>query len=100
MRSSPVLAVTLLLACSSCAHRAAPLPGETVRLRVAYVVNPGFPGMSAEQIAALLATARRGAAESFGVNVEFAVPEEQPLKVLFDRATPGQRSDWSDLSYD
>src|SRR5262245_56839766 len=96
----PVLAVAFLLAGSSCAHRAAPLPGETVTLRVAYVVNPGFPRMSAEQIAAVLATAQGGVRESFGVNVEFTEPEEQSLKALFDRVTPGQRSDWSDLSYD
>jgi hypothetical protein len=96
----PVLALLLLLACSACAHRTAPLPGETVTLRVAYVVNPGLPRMNAEQIAALLAAARRGAMENFGVNVEFTEPEEQSLKVLFDRATPAQRSDWAGLSYD
>ena len=56
--------------------------------------------MSAEQLRAVLAAARRGAKESFGVDVEFTQPEEQSLKDLFDRATPGERSDWSDLSYD
>jgi hypothetical protein len=90
----------LLLAVSACAHRAPPHPGETVALRVAYVVNPNLPGMSAGQIAALLAEARKGVVENFGVNVEFTEPEEQSLEVLFDRVTPRQRSDWSGLSYD
>jgi len=56
--------------------------------------------MSAEQIAALLAAARRGVTENFGVKVEFTDPDEQSLTVLFDRATPRQRSQWNDLSYD
>jgi len=98
------LAAALLLAGSSCAHRAAPpLPrpnGETVTLKVAYVVNPGFPSMNTEQIRAVLATARRGVKENFGVDVQFLEPEEQSLRVLFDRVTPRQRSDWNDLSYD
>src|SRR5262245_8084629 len=96
----PLLAVMLGLAVASCAQRSAPLPGETVTLRVAYVVNPGFPRMSADQIAALLATARRGAKENFGIDVEFTDPEEQALAPLFARATAGQRGDWNDLSYD
>jgi len=94
------LAGAVLLTACACAHRTVPLPGETVRLRVAYVVNPVLPGMSAGQIAAVLASARRGVKESFGADVEFTEPEEQPLKVLFDKATPRQRSDWSGLSYD
>jgi hypothetical protein len=98
-RGGPVLAVALLLAVSSCAHRA-PLPGETVTLKVAHVVNPDLPSMSAGQLAALLATARRGALENFGVTVEFLGPEEQPLKTLFDRATASDRARWESLSYD
>jgi hypothetical protein len=100
-RTGPVLAAALALAGAACAHRAAqPLPGETVTLKVAYVVNPGLPGMRPEQIAALLAAARRGVTKNFGVSVEFTEPEEQSLKILFDRATPGQRRDWGGLSYD
>jgi len=96
----PVLALMLLLAGSSCAHRTAPLPGETVTLRVAHVVNPDLPRMNTGQLRAMLAAARSGAMESFGVNVEFTEPEEQSLKPLFDRATPGQRREWNGLSYD
>jgi hypothetical protein len=96
----PVLALILLLAGSSCAHRTTPLPGETVTLRVAHVVNPDLPRMNTGQLRAMLAAARSGAMQSFGVNLEFTEPEEQPLKALFDRATPGQRRDWNDLSYD
>ena len=93
------LAATLLLA--ACAQQAPrPLPGETVTLKVAYVVNPALPSMSAEQLQAVLAAARRGVKENFGVDVEFTAPDEQSLKSLFDRATPGQRSDWNGLSYD
>lgn len=100
MRRASV-AVALSLACASCAHPAAPpLPGETITLKVAYVVNPALPGMNKEQLRAVLAAARRGAMENFGVDVAFTEPEEQSLKTLFDRATPGERSDWSDLSYD
>ena len=77
-----------------------PLPGETVALKVAYVVNPGLPGMRAEQLRAVLETARRGVRESFGVDVEFAEPEEQSLRALFDRATPRDRDQWNGLSYD
>jgi hypothetical protein len=97
----PLLAVTLLLAVSSCAHQVPPpLPGETVTLRVAYVVNPGLPGMKAGQLRAVLAAARLGVMENFGVDVGFTEPEEQSLKALFDRATPRDRSNWKDLSYD
>ena len=57
-------ALAVLLAGSSCAHRATlPLPrldGETVTLRVAYVVNPGFPSMKTGQIREVLAAAKRG----------------------------------------
>ena len=97
-----VLAATLLLA--SCAHRATlPLPrldGETVMLKVAYVVNPGFPSMRNEQIRAVLAAAKRGVKENFGVDVEFLEPEEQSLKALFDRYTSNDRSEWNDFIYD
>jgi hypothetical protein len=99
-----VLAVTLLLASSSCAHRATlPLPrldGESVTLRVAHLVSPGFPSMKTEQIRAVLEAARRGVKENFGIDVEFMEPEEQSLKALFDRATPRDRSEWNNLSYD
>lgn len=98
----PLIAAALLLAASSCAHRA-PFPGldgETVTLRVAYVVNPAFPGMKTEQIRAVLAAARRGVRENFGVDVEFLEPEEQPLKALFDRVTSRDRTEWNGLSYD
>ena len=95
-----VLAVALLLAGSSCAHRAVPLPGETVTLKVAYVVNPSFPSMKTEQLGAVLAAARRGVKENFGVDVEFLDPEEQPLQALFARVTPWDRSEWNGLSYD
>jgi hypothetical protein len=67
-----VLATTLLLTGSSCAHRSLPLPrleGETVTLKVAYVVNPRFPSMKPEQIRTMLAAARRGVSENFGVDV-------------------------------
>lgn len=97
-----VLALTLLVASSSCAHRAT-LPlhdGETATLKVAYVVNPRFPGMKAEQIGAALAAARRGVSENFGVEVEFLEPEEQPLAVLLDRVTSKDRSDWNNIIYD
>src|SRR5262249_15921636 len=97
--ATAALAAMLLLA--ACAHPAPPpSPGQTVTLKVALVVNPGFPSMNAGQIEAVLATARRGVKESFGVDVEFTQPEEQALQSLFDRATPGQRSDWDGLSYD
>ena len=93
------LAAALLVA--GCAHQAPPpVPGETVTLKVAYVVNPALPGMSREQLQAVLAVARNGARENFGVEVEFTEPEELPLKIVFDRVTPRQRSDWSELSYD
>ena len=93
------LAATLLLsACALPAPR--PLPGETVTLKVAHVVNPELPRMSADQLAAALEAARRGVKESFGVDVVFTAPEEHSLKSLLDRATPGQRSDWNALSYD
>ncbi|HKW36197.1 MAG TPA: hypothetical protein VJO54_00140 [Burkholderiales bacterium] len=98
--AGPVVAAALLLAVSSCAHRAAPRPGETVTLRVAYVVNPDLPGANPGTLRAVLAAARRGVMESFGVDVEFTEPEEQALKALFDRATPGERRRWSGLSYD
>jgi hypothetical protein len=95
-----ILALTLAITASSCAHRAAPLPGETLTLRVAYVVNPALPGMSIVQIGSMLEAAQRGVKDNFGVDVEFTSPEEQSLKVLFDRATPRQRRNWNDLSYD
>jgi hypothetical protein len=97
-----VFAVALLLAGSSCAHRPTlPLSrGETATLNVAYVVNPRFPGMNAEQIRAVLAAARQGARESFGVNVEFLEPEEQSLEVLLDRVTSRERRDWNNIIYD
>jgi hypothetical protein len=98
--AGPVVAAMLVLAASSCAHRTAPLPGETVTLRVAHVVNPVLPRMNPGQIGAVLAAARRGAMENFGVNVEFTEPEELSLKTLFDRATPRQRREWKGLSYD
>ena len=56
--------------------------------------------MNAEQLRAVLAGARRGVRESFGVEVEFTEPEEQPLEVWFDRFAPGDRDRWNDLSYD
>jgi len=96
----PVLATALALGGAACAHRAAPLPGETITLRVAYVVNPGLPRMTAGQLGAMLATARKGVAENFGVNVEFTERGELSLGALFDRVTPSQRSDWTSLSYD
>jgi hypothetical protein len=97
----PALAAALLLACAACAHRVPPpLPGETVTLRVAHVVNPALPRMSAVELGDVLAAARRGARENFGVDVEFTQPEEKSLSDLFDRVTPGQASDWNDLSYD
>ena len=69
------LAAALLVA--GCAHQAPPpAPGETVTLKVAYVVNPALPGMSREQLQAVLAVARNGARENFGVEVEFTEPEE------------------------
>lgn len=99
-----LLAVTLLLAGSSCAHRATlPLPrpgGETVTLKVAYVVNPRFPSMKAAQIRTVLAAARQGVRENFGVDVEFTEPEEQPLEALADRVTSRDRSDWNNIIYD
>jgi hypothetical protein len=98
---APVLAVALLLAGASCAHRApAPLAGEAVALRVAYVVNPALPGLNAGELRSVLAAARQGAMENFGVNVEFTEPDELSLKALFDRVTPSQRSHWNSLSYD
>jgi hypothetical protein len=100
MMRRPLLAVTLLLAVASCAHRVAPVPGETVTLRVAYVVNPALPGMSAERIRSMLEEARRGVRDNFGVDVEFTEPEEHSLASLFDRVTPRDRDRWSDLSYD
>lgn len=99
-RTGPVLAVALALAGAACAHRAAPIPGETITLRVAYVVNPGLPRMTSDQLSIMLATARKGVMENFGASVEFTAPEEQSLGALFDRATPRQRSDWNGLSYD
>jgi hypothetical protein len=99
--SRPLLAVTSFLAVSSCAHQAPPpLPGETVTLRVAYVVNPGLPGLKAGQLGAVLEAARRGVRENFSVEVKFTEPEEQSLEALFDRATLRDRSNWKDLSYD
>lgn len=99
-----VVAVTLLFAGSSCAHRPMPpLPrpyGETITLKVAYVVNPGFPGMKTAQVSAVLAAAKRGVKENFGVDVEFLGPEEQSLKGLVDRATSRDRRDWNKLIYD
>lgn len=99
-----VLAVTLLIAGSSCAHRATlPLPrldGETATLKVAYVVNPRFPSMKAEQIGVVLAAARHGVRENFGVDVEFLEPEEQSLKALVERVTSKDRSEWNSLIYD
>ena len=99
-----LLAVTLLLAGSSCAHRSAlPLSrtyGETVTLKVAHVVNPRLPSMTAAQIGALLAAARHGVKENFGVDVEFLDPEEQSLQVLLDRVTSRDRRDWSNIIYD
>jgi hypothetical protein len=99
-----VVAVAALLAGSSCAHRAMPpLPrpyGETITLKVAYVVNPSFPSMKTEQIRAVLAAARQGVRENFDVDVEFLEPEELPLEVLADRATSSDRRDWSKLIYD
>ena len=75
------LAATLLLA--ACAHQAPrPLPGETVTLKVAYVVNPALPRMKEEQLQAVLAAARQGAKENFGVEVEFTEPEELALKLV------------------
>jgi hypothetical protein len=97
----PLLAVTLLLTAAACAHRAPPPPtGSTITLRVAHVVNPGLPRMSAAQLDAALAAARLGARENFGVDVRFTGPEEQSLKTLFDRVTPAEARDWSGLSYD
>ena len=97
-----VVAVTVLLAGSSCAHRATPplSRGGTATLKVAHVVNPRFPSMNAGQLRAVLAAARQGARENFGVDVEFLEPEEQSLTALFDRVTPRNRSDWNSLSYD
>jgi len=97
-----VVAVTVLLAGSSCAHRATPplSRGGTATLKVAHVVNPRFPSMNAGQLRAVLAAARQGARENFGVDVEFLEPEEQSLAALFDRVTPRNRSDWNSLSYD
>jgi len=99
-----VVAAALLLAGSSCAHRATlplPLPyRETVTLKVAHVVNPRFPRMKAAQVRAVLAAARQGAKESFGVDVEFLEPEEQSLQVLLDRVTSKDKRDWSNIVYD
>jgi hypothetical protein len=99
-----VVAVTVLLAGSSCAHRSMlPLPrpyGETIALKVAYVVNPSFPSMKTEQIRAVLSAARGGVKENFGVDVQFLEPEEQSLKSLFDRVTSKDRSRWYDMIYD
>jgi len=92
------LLLALLAACANPAPP--PLPGETVILKVAYVVNPAFPRMKPEQLQAVLAAAQRGVKQSFGVDVEFTQLEEQSLQSLFNRATPGQRSDWDGLSYD
>ena len=99
-RTGPVLAAALALAGAACAHRAAPLPGETITLRVAYVVNPGLPRMKAGQLGVILAKARQGVSENFGVNVEFTEPEELSLGALFDRDTPRDRREWNSLSYD
>jgi len=99
-----LLAATLLLAGSSCAHGPTlPLPrpyGETVTLKVAHVVNPRLPSMKAGQIRALLAAARRGVKENFGVDVDFLEPEEQPLEALLDRVTSRDRRDWNNIVYD
>src|SRR5882672_7963216 len=99
-----VVAAALLLAGSSCAHRATlplPLPyRETVTLKVAHVVNPRFPRMNAAQVRAVLAAARTGVKENFGVDVEFLEPEEQSLEVLLDRVTSKDGRDWSNIIYD
>lgn len=94
-------ALLAALAVASCAHQPpAPRPGENLTLKVAYLVNPALPRMKAEQLGAMLEAARRGARENFGVSVEFTEPEEQSLAALFDRATPRDRRQWKDLSYD
>jgi hypothetical protein len=98
--AGPVLAAALLLAGASCAQRTAPIPGETVTLKVAHVVNPALPRMNAGQLEAVLAAARRGARENFGVDVEFTQPEEQSLSALLSRVTPRDSRRWNDLSYD
>ena len=99
-----VLAATLLLAGSSCAHRAAlPLPrmsGAKVTLKVAHVVNPRLPSMKSAQIEAVLAAARHGVKENFGVDVEFLEAEEQSLETLLGRVTSKDRRDWSNIVYD
>src|SRR4029077_6736593 len=99
-----VLAAILLLAGSSCAHRAAlPLPrmsGQTGTLKVAHVVKPRCPRMTAAQIWAVLAAARGSVKENFGVNVEFLEPEEQSLETVLERVTSKDRRDWSNITYD
>lgn len=69
-------------------------------LKVAYVVNPSLPSMRADQIVAVLAAARHGAKENFGVEVEFTEPQGQSIGGLFDRTAPADRRRWDSLSYD
>jgi len=56
--------------------------------------------MNAGQLDAVLAAARRGARENFGVDVEFTEPEVQSLSALLGRVTSRDSSRWNDLSYD
>jgi hypothetical protein len=61
------------------------LPNGPIALRVAYVVNPRLPRFTDAQLDALLAAARHGAREHLDVDLEFALPIQVPIALLFER---------------
>jgi hypothetical protein len=98
-----VAAASLLASCDARNDANLPVPSlgrETIRLKVAYVVNPRFPEMKSEQIAAMLAAARRGVKENFGKDVEFMDREGYSVQALFDRVPLKDWSEWNSQIYD
>lgn len=92
------LAILLLLT-TGFAHGAANvvplprLPNGPIEMRVAHVVNPRLPRMTAKQLQILLNAAAATVRDHFGVELRFAPVVETPVAELFGKIPAKRRSD-------
>lgn len=76
------------------------LPGGTLTLRVAHVVNPRLPRITDAQLSALLAASARTAKAHWGVTLRFAPVVEMDIATLFDRIPAKRRKLAAAQSFD
>jgi hypothetical protein len=76
------------------------LPAGPIELRVAHVVNPRLPRMSAAQLQVLLNAVRETSRQHFGVELTFSPVTEMPIDEFFSRIPSGKQREARAHAYD